>query len=84
MLECIEEDGLDDDDEPEHLDWPEVAVIWCRSEGCTAPLLSESMGENETDEDDSDQDSNAADSDNNDSSGDDSDVSEGNEDGADE
>ena len=33
-------------------DWPEVAVSWCRSEGCTAPLRSEVPDYDETDSDD--------------------------------
>ena len=34
-------------------DWPYVAVVWCRSEGCTAPLLSD-IADDEFDGNDSD------------------------------
>ena len=30
-----------------HGDWPEVAVSWCRAEGCTAPLWSEVQANDE-------------------------------------
>ena len=29
------------DDQPCFGDWPEVAVSWCRAEGCTSPLWTE-------------------------------------------
>ena len=33
--------GMAEESPDEQVDWPEAAVIWCRAEGCTAPLWSE-------------------------------------------
>ena len=46
IIDDEEENGVD----PHDFDWPEVAVLWCRAEGCTAPLLSE-LSDYESDSD---------------------------------